>query len=72
MVVIGIMLGFRKETLVPVLLMFGAPTAVSSYTMAQQMGGDDGLTGEIVVFTTGVFILTIFFWIFVLKQFAFI
>lgn len=72
MVVIGIMLGFRKEMLVPVLLMFGAPTAVSSYTMAQQMGGDDDLAGEIVVFTTGMSILTIFLWVFTLKQFAFI
>jgi predicted permease len=52
--------------------MSGAPTAVSSYTMAQQMGGDGELAGEIVVFTTGVSIITIFIWIFVLKQFMFI
>lgn len=72
MLVVGIMLGFRNETLVPVLLMFGAPTAVSSYTMAQQMGGDGELAGEIVVFTTGVSIITIFLWVFGLKQFGFI
>ena len=72
MVAIGIMLGFRNETLVPIVLMFGAPTAVSSYTMAQQMGGDGDLAGEIVVFTTGASIITIFFWVFALKQLAFI
>lgn len=68
----GILLGFRNEFLVPILLMSGAPTAVSSYTMAQQMGGDGELAGEIVVFTTGVSIFTIFIWVFVLKQFNFI
>lgn len=71
-VAVGIMLGFRDETLVPVLLMSGAPAAVSSYTMAQQMGGDGELAGEIVVFTTGISILTIFLWVFGLKQMGFI
>ena len=68
----AILFGFRDEILVPILLMSGAPTAVSSYTMAQQMGGDADLAGEIVVFTTGISILTIFLWVFVLKQFGFI
>ncbi|MBQ7942502.1 MAG: AEC family transporter [Lachnospiraceae bacterium] len=71
-VAVGIMLGFRDETLVPVLLMSGAPAAVSSYTMAQQMGGDGELAGEIVIFTTGISILTIFLWVFGLKQLGFI
>jgi predicted permease len=52
MVVAAVLFGFRNEVLVPLLLMSGAPTAVSSYTMAQQMGGDGELAGEIVVFTT--------------------
>ena len=68
----AILFGFRDEILVPILLMSGAPTAVSSYTMAQQMGGDADLAGEIVVFTTGMSILTIFLWVFALKQFGFI
>ena len=68
MVTIGVFLGFRNEMLVPVLLMFGAPTAVSSYTMAQQMGGDGELAGEIVVFATAFSIVTIFLWVFALKQ----
>ncbi len=72
MVTVAILLGFRNEILVPILLMSGAPTAVSSYTMAQQMGGDGELAGEIVVFTTGISIVTIFIWVFVLKQFNFI
>ena len=68
----AILLGFRNEVLVPILLMAGAPTAVSSYTMAQQMGGDGELAGEVVVFTTGISIFTIFVWVFILKQLNFI
>lgn len=68
MVTLGVLLGFRQETLVPVLLMFGAPTAVSSFPMAQQMGGDGELAASMVVFTSGFAILSIFLWVFFLKQ----
>lgn len=70
MVTSGILLGFRDELLVPILIMFGAPTAVSSFTMAEQMGGDGELAAQVVVFTSGLSILTMFLWIFVLKQFG--
>ncbi len=70
MVTIGVLLGFRDELLVPILIMFGAPTAVSSFTMAEQMGGDGELAAEVVVFTSGLAILTMFLWIFILKQFG--
>jgi predicted permease len=72
MVTIGVLLGFRNETLVPVMIMFGSPTAVSSFSMAQQMDGDGELAAELVVFTSGFAILTIFLWIFILKQMALI
>ena len=72
MVTLGILLGFRGDYLVPVLIMFGAPTAVSSYTMAQQMEGDGTLAASVVVFTTAFSILTIFLWVFFLKQLMFI
>lgn len=70
-VTLGVLIGFRDEMLVPILIMFGAPTAVSSFTMAQQMDGDSELAGQIVVFTSAGAIFTIFVWIFVLKQFGF-
>ena len=69
---LGISLGFRDEFLVPILLLFGAPTAVSSFTMAQQMDGDSTLAASIVVYTSAFAILTMFLGIFVLKQFGFI
>lgn len=68
MVTIGILLGFRNELLIPLLIMSGAPTAVSSFPMAQQMGGDGDLAAGLVVFTSGFAIFTMFVWIFVLKQ----
>jgi predicted permease len=68
MVSVGILMGFRNELLIPLLIMSGAPTAVSSFPMAQQMGGDGELAAGLVVFTSGLAILTMFVWIFVLKQ----
>ena len=67
MVSLGVLLGLRAEMLVPVLIFFGAPTAVSSFPMAQQMDGDGELAASLVVFTSALSILTIFLWVFVLK-----
>lgn len=72
MISLGILLGLRNEMLIPVMIMFGAPTAVSSFPMAQQMGGDGELAAELVVFSSGFAIVTIFLWTFVLKQGGFI
>ena len=68
MVSIGILMGFRNENLIPLLIMSGAPTAVSSFPMAQQMDGDGELAAGLVVFTSALAIFTMFVWIFVLKQ----
>ncbi len=68
----AIMLGFRGEALIPLLIMFAAPTAVSSFPMAQQMDANGELAGQFVVFTSAFSILSIFLWVFVLKSFAFI
>lgn len=68
MVSVGILLGFRNEMLIPLLIMSGAPTAVSSFPMAQQMDGDGELAAGLVVFTSAFAILSMFVWIFVLKQ----
>lgn len=59
---LSILYGLTGENLVPILLMLGGPTAVASYTMAQQMGGDPDLASQIVIFTTifSMFSLVIF------------
>lgn len=65
---IALLLGFRDVPLASVLIAFGAPTAVSSFTMAQQMDGDDVLAGQIVVFTTLLSVVSLVAFIFVFKQ----
>ena len=59
--------GFRGIEFVTLLVMFGAPTAVISYAMAQQMGSDDVLAGNSVVYSTALSCVTLFCWIFLWK-----
>lgn len=68
MLALGTLAGFRGDTLVPLLALFGSPIAVSSYTMAEQMDGDGTLAASLVVLTTALSILTMFAFIFALKQ----
>ena len=67
-----LLLGFRGETIVVTLIIFGAPVAMVTYTMAVGMGADDELAGTLVAVTSVFSILSMFLFIFVLKQFAFI
>lgn len=60
----GILLGFRDVELGILLAASASPSAVSSFTMAQQMGGDAELAGQVVVTTTIASIATLFLWIF--------
>jgi len=69
---IAIILGFRNIELATLIVMFAAPTAISSFTMAQQMEADSELAGNIVVFSSIFAILTMFFWIFIVKQMGFV
>ena len=55
--------GFRGVELAILISLFASPYAVSSFTMAQQMGGDDELAGQLVMFGTVASILTVFMWI---------
>lgn len=65
---LGALLGFRGVAFVSLIGIFASPTAVNSFTMAQQMGGDAKLAGDIVVTTSAASILTMFFWIFLFKS----
>lgn len=66
------LLGFRGPGLVALMVMFGSPTAVSSFPMASQMGGNAELAGQIVAVTTVFSTVTIFFWTYVLSIKGFI
>lgn len=65
---LGALLGFRGVAFVSLIGIFASPTAVNSFTMAQQMGGDAELAGDIVVTTSAASILTLFLWIFLFKS----
>ena len=65
---IAIALGYREQALASVLIAFGGPVAVSSFTMAQQMDGDSDLAAELVISTTLFSVLTLFVFIFIFKM----
>lgn len=66
------LLGVRDVGLACVMMIFGAPTAVTSFPMAQQMGGDADLAAEIVALSSAFSIITSFIFIFILKSMALI
>ncbi|WMJ21887.1 AEC family transporter [Paludicola sp. MB14-C6] len=65
---ISVLLGFRGYELVPLVVMLGAPPAVSTYTIAGKMDADQTLAGQLVVFGSIGCIVTMFLWIFIGKQ----
>lgn len=62
-VCIAVLIGCRGSNLVALMVMYGSPAAISSYTMAAEMGGNHELAGAIVVVTSIVSVLTIFLWV---------
>ena len=63
-----IALGFRGNDLAIVMLCAASPIATSSYPMSLVYDSDDVLTGQLVVTTSLFCCLTLFLWIFGLKQ----
>ncbi len=71
-ILIGIVFGFRGSSLIAMIAVFATPTAVGSTPMAQMLGGDERLAGEIVAVTSVACILTLFVGIFVLSRIGYI
>lgn len=65
---LAVFMGFRNEELVALLILTGAPTTVSSYIMAKNMGNDGVLASGIVVVTTLLSSVTLTGIIFILKS----
>jgi len=74
LVTVGIaaLLGFRNEALGTIFILFGAPSAVSSYIMARNMKNDSDLAAQILLFTTMLCIFTVFGGVFLLKTLSLI
>ena len=68
----AIALGFRGQALASLLAMYASPAAVSGYIMAQNENADHHLAGQIVVITSIISCFTLFIFIALLRQFAFI
>jgi len=62
--------GFRGPELACLFMVFGAPVAVSSYPMAEAMGCDGELAGQLVVTTTTLSLVTMMAGIFIMKCFG--
>lgn len=65
---IAALLGMRGGDIALLISALASPTAVSSYPMALQMESDGELAAQIVAFDTAICIITVFLWVFVLKQ----
>lgn len=68
----AVLFGYRGMELASLGVAFMAPCAVSSYPMAQQMGGDGELAGQLVVFTTAFSMFSVFGFMYALKCMALI
>lgn len=68
MLTLAAALGFRGIEFVTLLAVFGSSTAVASFTMAEQMGGDAKLAGNIVVMTSACASFTLFAWSLLFRQ----
>ena len=63
----AILVGYRGETLAILFILFGTPTAIVSFIMANAMGGNTKLAGNIVAITTMGSVFTIALGLFILK-----
>ena len=68
MVAVSVLMGMEPLERFILLSIFATPTAAASFPMAQNMGGDGELAGELVVCSTMVSVITIFLWILLLRS----
>jgi predicted permease len=61
-------MGIRGIELATLMAMYAAPVASSSFPMAQELGGNAELAGEIVVITSLLSIATVFSWVLILSS----
>lgn len=63
-------LGFRGQEMCALMILFAAPTAVSSYPMAVAMDADGDFAAQMVAYTTVFCLPTIFMWTLLLSSFG--
>ena len=60
-------MGFRDQAMVALVILCGAPSTVSGYVMAKNMGGDHVLAASIVVLSTALSAVTLTAILFILR-----
>lgn len=68
----AILMGFREEKLLSVLIMLGSITTPTAYIMAKETGHEGSLTAAICALTTLICSFTLTFWLFVIKSMGYI
>ena len=69
---LAIILGFRQEQLIAILVMLGSASTVTCYVMAKNMGHAGVLSSNVVMLTTLLSGFSLTFWIWVLRVLSFI
>lgn len=57
--VVAYILGFQQMDIIVICVLFGGPTAVSSFAMSKELGGDPVLSGNIVIVTSALCMMTL-------------
>lgn len=68
----AILLGYRNQELIGILIMLGSPTTASCYIMAKSTNNDSVLTSSIIVLTTLLSSVSLTMWIFILRSFGYL
>lgn len=66
----AVMMGFRNQELMAILIMLASPSTVTCYIMAKNMNNDAVLSSSIIVLTTLLSSVTLTGWIFILRTLA--
>lgn len=69
---VAVYMGFRNQEMIAILIMLGAPSTVSCYVMAKNLGNDHVLASSIVVASTFLSSFSITMWIFILKTMGYL
>lgn len=64
---IAVLLGFRNEELLAILVMLGSGTTVACYVMSRNMGHEGVLTSSVVMLTTLFSSFTVTGWLYILN-----
>ncbi|MBE0601202.1 MAG: AEC family transporter, partial [Firmicutes bacterium] len=68
----AVCIGIRDVNLAALIALYASPTAVSSFPMAQQLGGNVDFAAQQVIFTTAFSGFTIFLFLFLLKSLGYL